>query len=252
MDWSQADRAVRPRQGWVDVWRWSLHLPSEHTETLESVLSTEETTRASRYRVPRLREEFVAGRGVMRLILGQCLGRPAASVSFAYGPHGKPFLADPGAGLEFNLAHSRGQTLLAVGRHGPLGIDLESHDKAVQYDQIVTRFFSTGEQAAFNGLPESERREAFFRGWTRKEAWLKALGTGLTTPLDSFDVPLGRRSSSTFFPVPGSKEWLMGDLDVGAGFSAALVLPVGPGPPAPRVRGLHCELDFIAERIATL
>ena len=109
--------------------------------------------------------------------LGATLGRPPEQVAFAYGDHGKPRLAVTDSGpVEFNLAHSHGLALCAVTVGRVIGIDIEAVRAFDNAERIIDRFFSTHEQAEFLALPDAERVAAFFRGWSRKEAFLKAIG----------------------------------------------------------------------------
>jgi 4'-phosphopantetheinyl transferase len=132
------------------------------------------------------------GRGVLRALLGRYLGVEPGKVRLQFGAHGKPGLA-PGCGgkdLRFNVTHSQDLALYAFARGRELGIDLEQIRPLPDADQIASGFFSARESAAYKALPVDQRREAFFRCWTRKEAYIKALGGGLALPLDEFDVSL--------------------------------------------------------------
>jgi 4'-phosphopantetheinyl transferase len=220
----------RINPGHVHVWRFALDPPAVILQSLEHELTPEEVRRADRFRTEALRRRFVTGRACLRRILGHYLDREPGSLEFVYGPHGKPALADDGGrfGIEFNLAHSHGVALCAVTPDRAIGVDLEGHRALETAEQIIRRFFSPAECAAFLALTEAERPAAFFRAWARKEAFLKAVGTGLSTALESFDVSLGPHEPAALLRIGDDPSeplrWWLGDLDAGPGFAAALVV----------------------------
>ncbi len=212
----------------IHVWRFTLDPPDHMLARFERTLNDAELQRVNRFRTETLRRRFVAGRGGLRAILGAFLGGlPADQVAFAYGDHGKPRLAGLGNGrVQFNLAHSHGLALCAVSLGRELGVDLEMTRPLDNAERIIERFFSPREQAEFLTLPDPDRRAAFFRGWSRKEAFLKATGTGLSTALDSFDVTLGPIASLLRVgddPAEAAR-WSLYDLHPGPAFAAALAV----------------------------
>jgi len=227
------------------VWRFPLDLPASALAGWERSLSDDERRRADRFRTPALRRRFVAGRGGLRAVLSAYLGCPPERVGFVYGRHGKPALAPgltPGP-FEFNLSHSGELALCAVSSVGVVGVDIEAvRPMEANGQNLVGRFFSPRERDDFFSLPEPERLAAFFRGWTRKEAFLKATGTGLATVLDSFDVPLDPAAPPAVLRVaddPGaSARWSLFDLDPGPGYAAALAVETGGAPIVVKVRNL--------------
>ena len=175
----------------VHVWRVDLRVAMECVQRLETTLSSAERGRAVRFRFPEHRERFTVSHGALRDILSRYLDIPASELVFEANAHGKPALALPEhAWLQFNLTHSGDLALVAVTRDRPVGIDVEHKSPPDDPARLVAQFFSANENAAFSALPESQREAAFFAGWTRKEAYIKALGEGLSTPLDQFDVSL--------------------------------------------------------------
>ncbi|MBK3734471.1 4'-phosphopantetheinyl transferase superfamily protein [Azospirillum brasilense] len=179
-------------------------------EAFRALLSPDEAARAARFATEELRARCVLRRGLLRHRLGQVLERDPAALSFAYGPMGKPFL--PG-GPAFNLADCKDHVLIAIapGATVELGVDVERLRSVPDAEGIAERFFAPEERAAFAALPEALRDEAFLNGWTRKEAFIKATGQGLSTPLDRFAVEL----------VPGRPARLLGlDGALGAGRAA--------------------------------
>ena len=227
LPWAPAPSALAMSPDVVHVWRIALEQSALAAGRLEGTLSPDEGARADRLRAPRGREHFIAARGAMRAILGRYLEIEPGAVRFRYGPQGKPSLAE-GAGLEFNLAHSGGLALLAVARGRALGIDIEEVRPMPDAGRIVDRFFSERECSAFRALPEGERLAAFFRCWTRKEAYMKATGEGMSLPLDRFDVSLDPGAPPRLLGVvgrPGEVErWVFHDLDPGPNHAGALAV----------------------------
>ena len=176
----------------ITVWTASLDRDDKERAEWEAMLSPEEKARADRFHFVKDRNRFVAGRGLLRELLGKYIHQEPAGLEFAYGPYGKPALSGANAakGVSFNLAHSGGLAVYAISRQRNLGIDVERIQPESAGEDIARRYFSLREVSDLQSLPPEERVEAFFRCWTRKEAYLKALGTGLQTPLDSFSVSL--------------------------------------------------------------
>jgi len=183
----------------VHVWRVDLPASPDCIQRLALTLAPDERARAARFRFPEHRARFIAAHGALRDILSRYLNLPADQLTFSANPYGKPALAAPEhAWLQFNLSHSgdaspelsAGLALIAVTRDLAIGIDVERIDPPDNFPRLVEQFFSPNENAAFRALPESKRVAAFFAGWTRKEAYIKALGTGVSLPLDHFDVTM--------------------------------------------------------------
>jgi 4'-phosphopantetheinyl transferase len=201
-----------------------------------SLLAPGEAERAARFRFEGGRHRAIAGRGQLRAVLGRCLGADPAALEFSYGPHGKPALAGvwSGSGWHFNLAHSADLALLAVTRSGPVGVDVERLRPLADAGQLVSRFFSPREDAAFRPLPEDRKAAAFFRLWTRKEAWLKATGEGIAHSLDRVEVSFLPGEPARFLSLPEGpaalSRWRLHDLDCAPGFVAALAVVADAGP----------------------
>jgi 4'-phosphopantetheinyl transferase len=190
--WSSppADLCITGNQ--VHIWCARLDVPPEEVHRLEMILSEDERIRAHRFRFEAGQRRYIASRGVLRSILGRYLNVSPLELHFHYGEYGKPslagdFTANP---YEFNLAHSHELALFGFTRGVPVGVDLEYLKTDRDYDKIAARYFSKLENEIYCSLPPSERPGAFFNAWTRKEAFIKAIGQGLTLPLDSFDVTL--------------------------------------------------------------
>jgi 4'-phosphopantetheinyl transferase len=176
----------------VHVWRIPLEIPDDVLSQLRGTLADDERQRADRFHFDKDRRHFTAGRGTLRLILAHYLRRRPEAIRFTYTGYGKPLLAEASAALRFNLTHSHGLALLAVTLGREIGVDVEHIRDNLERDGelLAERFFSPREVAALRSLPIELRREAFFHCWTRKEAYIKANGKGLSLPLDQFDVTL--------------------------------------------------------------
>ena len=220
----------------IRVWRADLDRSDPETAALREFLSADERARADRFRFDIDRRRFTAARGLLRVLLGRMLGLPPGEVEFSYGNHGKPSLRRPtDPGLEFNLSHSHGLALIATSWGQAVGVDLEFHRPEFDFQGIAGRFFTPREFAAIEAQPEAERRSAFFRGWTRKEAFLKARGDGLWLGLDQFEVSIApdvppRLIRTTWDPDEAGR-WTLHDCDVADDFAAAMaVAGTAPGP----------------------
>lgn len=204
----------------VDLWLWRLD-----RQTPAGCLSEDEEARAGRYVHARDRMAFRAARAGLRRVLGLVTDRDPACLTFRQDAAGKPFL--PG-GPSFNLSHSGDWALLGVTPAHPLGVDLEAH-RPVE-TAVARRFFSPAEQAALRRLPITDWPTGFFRLWTRKEAVVKALGTGLSHPLDSFDVTLTEIAALNRMEGGDPRDWTLADLPLGPRMAGAVAM-IGAGAP---------------------
>jgi 4'-phosphopantetheinyl transferase len=166
----------------------------------------------------------VVARAALRVALGRRLGRHPRSLRFELGPHGKPELA-PSAGegpIQFSLSHSGDLCVIAISAQTPVGVDVEQVRERVHLERLVSTRLAAAEASVILGLAGKERRSAFYRVWTRKEAYLKAKGVGLSVELGSFTVSAGERPILVS-PLSGDQaEWALTDLDLGEGFQGAL------------------------------
>jgi 4'-phosphopantetheinyl transferase len=176
-------------------------------EALVRLLSTNEKERAGRFAVARERRRYVVARARLRQLLGERLGAAPESLRFVYQPHGKPALARrPGQrDLRFNISHCGEVAAYVFAEGREVGVDIEEVRELPDADDIAMRFFSRGERAAYLRLPLRERPRGFFNCWTRKEAFVKALGAGLSHPLEVFDASVapGGWTLASFEPAPG-------------------------------------------------
>lgn len=225
-----AGRVEVPAEGEVHVWRVALDQPEAVAEGLRGVLSGDEVARAERFVFERHRRRFTVARGALRSLLGGCLGRPPEEVGFEYGERGKPRLR--GGEVEFNLSHSGEMALVGVTVGVAVGVDVEAVRRMEDALKISERFFSAAERAVLAACSGDERDAAFFRCWTRKEAYVKAVGDGIALGLDRFDVSLDEGEGARFLALDGdagrAAEWVLIHVDPGAGYVGALALPAHP------------------------
>jgi len=169
----------------IHVWHFPLILPSGREADWRAVLSAMERERSDKFAFPHLRERYVAAHASMRRLLGGYLRVDPASLAFDIAERGKPSL--PGRPLHFNLSHTSDHGLLAVTRVGEVGVDIESVDRKLDRAGIAERFFSRAEADELASLPAELQPEGFCNLWTRKEAWLKATGVGISEGLDKVE-----------------------------------------------------------------
>lgn len=191
-------------------------------------LPEDERKRAERLRIDRHRRRFIVQRGRLREILAEYLNLAPEKIGFQKGPGGKPAIAGENHSVRFNLSHSGGHALYAVAWEREVGVDVEVFRPKPKAEALVNRFFSPNEKAAFQKLHAHEKPAAFFAGWTRKEAYVKALGKGLRFPLDQFDVSMKPGDQNALLRVEGmpeeGKRWSLRDIDLGPDFRAALAV----------------------------
>lgn len=194
--------------GSVHVWSVRLDPPPEVVERLGRSLSADEWERARRFRFERHQRQYVVGRGALRALLAAYLGTLPELIRFTYGPRGKPFLAPPldAGGLFFNLSNSDELALVGLVHGVEIGVDVEYLKRMPDCEVIAERFFSESERKVLRELPAARKEEAFFNCWTRKEAYLKAVGEGLAAPLDSFDVTLAPGEAPRMLTLKGNAE----------------------------------------------
>lgn len=212
------------------MWRIRLEQPAEAQQRFLHTLNAEERARASRFHFEKHRRQFVVGRGALRTLLARYLETTPEAVRFSYGPYGKPVLDGEhrNSPLHFNASHSGELALYAFVQDYDVGIDVEYLNRDFASEEIAQRFFSAYEVRMLNALPATEKAAAFFRCWTRKEAYIKAIGSGLSHPLDTFDVTLAPNEPAALLRVQRDPEsvrrWSMFDLDAGHGYAAALAV----------------------------
>ena len=220
----------------VQVWFASAPAGDGALAAFGWVLDPEEQARAARFRVAGARREFVFARGLLRRILGGYLAVAPQEVGFGFAAHGKPFLVRPAAngGLQFNLSHSESHVAIALTRGRQVGVDIESVQRLEEWRLLAERVFLPAEIRHIMALPEAEQRLAFLRGWTGKEAYLKATGEGLLDELAQIQVSLLPDEPPRLLALPSGpdavKRWTLHALPVPAGLVGALVVEASQTP----------------------
>ena len=201
--WNTLSSAFELSRGRVDLWRLQLNQSERDLTLQERVLDVGERARADRFHFARDRRRFIAARAQLRSILGKYLGMDPRTLTFSYGPRGKPHLNAP---IGFNITHSGELSLVAVACERDVGVDLEELRAMENVEDIAERFFSARENAELQRLQSSARQEAFFCCWTLKEAYVKATGDGLAQPTEAFDVGFARGGPVRLLNVEGDSE----------------------------------------------
>jgi len=211
----------------IHVWSASLLLASERVAALLGELADDEKARAERMHTYDLGRRFIVARAILRRLLAAYLPVDAPDPLFCYGDRGKPQLAVP-AGLAFNVSHAEDTALYAIASGRDVGIDIEATGRDVEIEGIARKVFSAAECEALQALTPTARRDAFFRIWTRKEAYIKALGAGFGYPTTSFTVS-HCDDDDAFIADEGDANaprcWQVIALDAPAGYAAALAAP---------------------------
>ena len=213
----------------VQLWSAFADLPSERVGEFEEGLTAEERERSRRFVFQRDRRRSVVSRGFLRALLSCYSGLPAQSIPIEYGDKGKPQW--PGGGLHFNVSHSENLIVIGLTRVCPLGVDVEHLRLVSEAESIAERFFSAAEAQVFCDAPPHLKPQTFFNCWTRKEAYVKAVGDGLHIPLDSFEVTLRPGESPMMSTLDGNVEraagWSVYHLEPAPGYVGALVMNTG-------------------------
>jgi len=228
-EWQHAPHDFELPADEVHVWRVRLDRPQNCIDGLLQVLSTQEREHADRFHFDADRKRAIIGRGLARLLLGHCLDRPADELRIEYNEFGKPALsAVHHSPLQFNVAHAGDLILVALARGHRLGVDVEQMRTGFAIDAVAARFFSPNECRALAAIAPESRCEAFFSCWTRKEAYLKGRGEGLSLPLHQFDVAFGPgeepRLLETRHDPAEAKRWTLHAFNPGHGCNAALAI----------------------------
>jgi len=223
--WTEPPAEPSLKTGTVHVWRIVLNQDDEKLDRFRRTLEASELERARRFHFDVHRRHFIVARGFLRSVVARYLASQPEALRFEYGAYGKPAL-ESGHTLRFNLSHSNEVALLAVTLDAELGVDVEHIRADFASEDIARRYFSRAEVEVFNSLPPEERVEAFFRCWTRKEAYIKAIGKGFSHALDAFDVTLAPGVEPVLLRAEDddASRWWMGDIEVGKGYAGALIV----------------------------
>ena len=228
-NWIPAPGGINLPPDEVHVWMARLDQPEAIVADHRTILSTDERARADRFHFEKDRTAYTVARAALKSLLGRYLGVGATAIQFQYSSHGKPYLEQSAniGGLSFNISHSHKLALLAFAVGRQVGVDVERIRADFATLEIAERFFSKSEVAALLAQPAEQQADCFFNCWTRKEAYIKAIGEGLSCPLHRFDVTLGpnepARLLATRVDSQDASQWSMHNLDVGPGYKAAVI-----------------------------
>ena len=221
-------RSLDTRQ--VHIWIFELSAPAIAVESLRNYLDQDELARAERFRFQHLRVAYITSHGLLRRLLTRYVDVNPGELRFKYNEHGKPYFADPNCNLRFNLSHSGTLGACAFALDCEIGIDIEQIRAMPDLFAIARRFFGPDEFRDLESVAENEREAAFFNCWTRKEAYVKAIGGGLSVPLESFRVSLLEREPARLLrPQPADPgRWTIQEFDPGPGYRGAVAYKENP------------------------
>jgi 4'-phosphopantetheinyl transferase len=213
----------------IHVWAVRSLAGNDCLPSLRDTLSCDELQRAAAFRFEKHKNHYIVTRGLLRAILGRYIAKPAEAIEFRYAPQGKPYLRDADSyKLQFNLSHSENCVVYAVTLNGELGIDVEHIKELPDMNSIARRFFSEAEVADLEAVSSELRAESFYKCWTRKEAYIKAVGSGLSLPLDRFRVSVLPGQPAALLSLQdgadSASSWSMHDLRPWDGFVGALAI----------------------------
>ena len=226
-NWTKPPRDLNLGTNQVDVWRIFINPTPAPMQQTESTLSADESQRAARFRFDKDRHRFTVSHFALRDILSRYLHIEPEKIKYTVGEYGKPAI-ESDLNLDFNLSHSGNHALIAVARDRKVGVDVEHFRDELEIEKIARRFFSEKENAELMRLSADQQRTGFFNCWTRKEAYIKAHGLGLSLPLDSFDVSLAPDEPAVLRTTrPNTQEasrWTLLSLDVGSQYAGAVAV----------------------------
>ncbi len=215
-----------PPSGEVHIWVVNLRGADKHLSFCAAAVSELELERAERFRFQRLRRRFLLAHGCLRTLLARYLNVPGSEVQFGYKSYGKPFVSAPATELRFNQSDSGELAAFAFSMGCELGVDIEAIRAVPNMEDIAARFFSRPEVVDLFSLPAADRRQAFYAAWTRKEAYIKAVGDGLQIPLDAFSVTLRPGDEARLIHIGDDPrtalDWQLHAFDPAEGFLGAL------------------------------
>jgi 4'-phosphopantetheinyl transferase len=223
-----------PKSGEVQIWFAKLDVSPQLMREFESTMSQRECDRASRFVFERHKLRYIFAQGVLRDVLSRATGIPPADVAFSWNSFGKPMLATGSvpAALHFNLSHEEDLVAVGVTLQRAIGVDVEFIRPLQDLEGVARMNFTPGECASvFEPASEEARQRSFFRCWTRKESYIKAVGKGLSIPLNTFDTRFPPEKRGLSLPRTADavevESWWMEDLVAPAGFAGALTIEQG-------------------------
>jgi len=225
--WSHPPSRLKLQSNQVDIWRIPLDLYPASAEWADSTLSADESERAARFHFEKDRHRYILAHACLRDILSRYLHCEPKQIVFSTNNYGKPVLLSEQE-MDFNLSHSGEYVLIAVTRGHKIGVDVEHFRMNLEHEKIARRFFSQAENQEFSAIPHEQKVIAFFNCWTRKEAYIKAHGFGLSLPLDNFDVSFAPNDPPVLRatrPDPTeARKWTLLSLDVHPEHAGALAV----------------------------
>ncbi len=196
LEWNLPRKEIVLANNEIHIWLCNLNIPNKNISNLEKILSRKELDKADKFHFPKDRNSFVVSRASLKIILSKYINVEPTAVNFVYNKYGKPFLdIKNDTNISFNLSHSGNFCLIGITKNNKIGVDIEKINKDFSSLEIAKNYFSEKEYLALTKLPSNERGKAFFYCWTRKEAFIKAEGKGLSIPLDSFDVTISEEEA---------------------------------------------------------
>lgn len=212
----------------VGIWELRFSKQLDQLEKCYAVLNEEEKARAARFYFDKDREAFTLTRGSLRYLLGDCLKQKPESIIFSHNEYGKPELKN--TSWQFNVSHSHDCALIAIGKHYPLGIDVEYQDRKINPLELCDRFFAEEEIEQLRSVDPHQQIKTFFNLWTRKEAFIKAVGMGLSFGLDQFALMGLPQKKPEILHISDKKyqisDWQLRDLPMESPYAAALMCSV--------------------------
>lgn len=245
-NWPLGPSEVTLRSDDLHVWSFDLRASGQQVETFRNLLTPDEIARADRFKFPRHQRRFTVARGILRTLLGHYLEVDASSVDFLTTKYGKPFVrhALRGHELSFNLTHSHEFALCALTLQRRIGVDLEHMRRIVDLESIAQHFFAPAEVDVLLSTPKHERQQVFLNCWTRKEAYIKAIGQGLSHPLNTFLVSMRVGDSAELLADesdPSAPDrWHFTALKPHGDYVAAVAVEQESGSPSHRFCNLSC------------
>jgi 4'-phosphopantetheinyl transferase len=222
--WQTANEQPSLNDGEIHVWRADLNQNFSTIQKFSETLSADEKQKAAKFRFEKDRNHFIAARGSLRKILGGYLGIAPNKICFSYNRFGKPFLDARETRIRFNVAHSNGLALFAISRGQEIGVDLEYIVNNFEILKTARSFFSDAEMSVLKNLPENLQTAAFFSGWTRKEAFIKAVGRGVLYPTKQFTVSIMPEDSNISLQTNEFQNWSVMNLNCQSNYKAALAV----------------------------
>jgi 4'-phosphopantetheinyl transferase len=228
--WNIPPRNLQLLEHEVHVWKASLETSNSVMQNLERVLSKDEVTQAKRFHFEKDRRHWIVAHGMLRILLSRYSHSDPTQLCFGSNAYGKPFLAFPSLSppLHFNLSHSAGLALYAFSFARQVGIDVEHKHADIDCDSLAKVSFLPSEQALLHSLPDNLKLDAFYNCWTRKEAYIKAIGKGLSIPIHKFGVSIIPGEPAVLLQsreYPGEvTRWSLQDLAPGTAYAGALAV----------------------------